>query len=158
MRYVFDVRVKSGAYLEKQKVRRVLAVPETATLEDLCGMILRSIDFDFDHLYMFTVRGQSYEGAPPEADRRGRCRIPLRELELPGGEKIGLLYDFGDEWNFELKLQEPCGGGDFEILRAEGELQQYPDEDEWDDVQWEADDWGDQEEEWEEDGEDWDED
>ena len=67
-------------YMPAEKVERTLEVPGSLTLERLCAEILTSIDFEFDHFYMFEILGRTYDGAPPYATSREHCRVKLDAL------------------------------------------------------------------------------
>ena len=91
------------------KIWRLIAMPSGATLGDLVDWILRSVEFDDDHLYQFTycdrtgaTRSVSHPAMEegPWADR-----IVIRSLPLKPGHSMKLLYDFGDNWPFTVKLE-----------------------------------------------------
>lgn len=139
MVYRLKVNVTSGALWKGQKVERVMEVPGTCTLKDLCLGILDAIDFDFDHLFEFTIRGRTYEGEPYEDGEtsNGRnARTRLSSLKLKKGEIFELWYDFGDDWMFSIEVEEARRetGSGIRVLSAVGNVEQYPDfDDEWDD-------------------------
>ena len=91
------------------KIWRVIAMPASATLEDLVGWVLRSVKFDRDHLYRFTYRdrlgrevnvNQPDAGEGPWTDQTTLGKLPLRL-----GDSMDLLYDFGDDWLFAIRLE-----------------------------------------------------
>ena len=130
---MFVFRVSLG------KVWRLIAMPANQTLDDLVGVILRSVKFDSDHLYKFSYRDRM--GArvsvhhpamdePPYTDE-----VKIGTLPLEPGQTMDLTYDFGDNWPFTVKLEriEPPDAKlkAPRILESHGEApQQYPD---WDD-------------------------
>ena len=91
------------------KVWRLIAMPAETTLDDLVGQILHAVDFDFDHLYEFTYRDRT--GAEVSAgDSRMDDGIPaslvkIGSLPLEPGQSMQLMYDFGDNWRFGIKLE-----------------------------------------------------
>jgi hypothetical protein len=97
------------------KVWRLIAMPAEATLDDLVGWILRSVDFDSDHLYEFTYRdrlGAESSAVHPAMDEGPWAdQIPIGTLPLEPGQTMRLVYDFGDNWHFTVKLErvEPPG-------------------------------------------------
>ena len=135
--YVFKVSL--GA-----KVWRRIAVPAKLTLEDLSGAILCTFDFDDDHLYRFSYRDRfgvtvhvnhPYMEEPPSVDEVAVGEIPLRP-----GASMEYLFDFGDMWRFEVKLEriDPADAGvkKPKLLEERGEAPpQYPildeDEEDW---------------------------
>ena len=67
------------------------------------------------------------EGDEPSAD------VTLDEVGLSKGQKFSLHYDFGDDWMFTitvLKISEVQKDFNSRIVKAKGNIQQYPDWDE----------------------------
>lgn len=65
--------------------------------------------------------------------------ITLDEVGLCKGQKFALHYDFGDDWMFTItvsKISEVQGDFKPRIIKAKGNIQQYPycDEDEFDEA------------------------
>jgi hypothetical protein len=91
------------------QVWRLIAMPADATLDDLVTWILRSVNFDSDHLYQFTYRdrlGAEVKAVHPYMDEGPWADlIRIGTLPLEPGEAINLLYDFGDSWRFTVKLE-----------------------------------------------------
>ena len=120
---------------------RRIALPAEATLDDLLSWILRSVQFDSDHLYQFTYRDRlgsrvaarhPYSDEGPWADQ-----MPIGRLPLEPGQSMDLLYDFGDSWRFTVTLERidpPAGKGKAlapRILERHGKAPpQYPNWDE----------------------------
>jgi hypothetical protein len=98
--YVF--RVSLGG------VRREIAMPDDATADELVQWILKSVQFDSDHLYQLTYRdhlgrtmklNHPYCSEPPSADE-----FHIGELRIDPGAQLKLHYDFGDNWYFDIRL------------------------------------------------------
>jgi len=90
-------------------MRRLLALSSDHTLDDLAHEILRSVNFDDDHLYEFIYRdrfGGTVRVMHP-ACREGLFadEVELGALELPPGQSMTFHYDFGDDWRFDVKLE-----------------------------------------------------
>jgi hypothetical protein len=90
-------------------VWRLLALSSDHTLEDLAQEILRSVNFDNDHLYEFIYRdrfGGTVRVMHP-ACREGLFtdEVELGGLELIPGQSMTFHYDFGDDWRFDVKLE-----------------------------------------------------
>jgi hypothetical protein len=105
-------------------VWRRIAMPAHDTLDDLVGMMLRSVNFDDDHLYAFTYRGSF--GSEFKANHPGASegpwadQIPIGKLPLEPGQSMELVYDFGDHWSFDVKLERiepPRGKGKAKAAR-----------------------------------------
>jgi hypothetical protein len=119
------------------KVWRLIAVPSDATLADLADGIVNSVDFDNDHLFEFTYRDRL--GAKRTIHHHAMDKGPwaddvtVGKLALEPGQTMTFLFDFGDCWNFDVKLErvEPDDGRkEIRILERHGKApSQYPD---WD--------------------------
>src|SRR5208282_2370721 len=90
-------------------VWRRIALRHDHTLESLLLGILRSIKFDSDHLYQFSYRdelGRSVEAAHEACDSDLYAGdVELGTLPLKPGQSMSLIYDFGDKWRFDVKLE-----------------------------------------------------
>ena len=120
---VFVFRVSLG------RTRRLIALSARRSLESLVAGILDAFGFDNDHLYSFTYTDRfgatvralhPYCEEPPSTDE-----VFLGDLPLEQGEAMEFLYDFGDSWRFEVKLDrvEPLRAGFAQpvVLEAHGE-------------------------------------
>jgi hypothetical protein len=92
------------------KTWRLIAVPADFTLDDLVAAILDAVDFDFDHLYEFTFRdrfGGKVSATHPQCDdgELPADEVEIGELPLQPGETMKFVYDFGDNWQFTVKLE-----------------------------------------------------
>ena len=64
------------------------------------------------------------------------AEITLDELGLIEKQKFSLHYDFGDDWMFVItvkKISEVAEKIEPRIIKSKGNIQQYPDWDEWGD-------------------------
>ena len=114
-------------------------MPGDATLDDLVAVILHSVKFDNDHLHKFTYRNRL--GAKVSVHHPAMETAPYTDevligsLPLEPGETMELIYDFGDNWHFNVKLDriEPSTAGRKapRILESHGKApKQYGDWDE----------------------------
>lgn len=91
-------------------VWRRIVIPADLSLEALVPAILKAFKFDDDHMYEFIFRDRSgldVRVGLSEAD----CAICTADvaigcLPLDPGQSMEFEYDFGDEWNFDIKLEE----------------------------------------------------
>ncbi len=116
---------REGVYVFKAshgKAWRRLALPHKATLHRLADEILGAFDFDHDHLYSFTFRGRGgrrVELLSPDCDE-GPCaaEVELAELPIDPGDDMAFLFDFGDCWRFNVRLEEVRPVGSIKKLPA----------------------------------------
>jgi hypothetical protein len=127
-----------GTYVFKISLGRVwrqIAISADATLDILADAILRSVDFDSDHLYEFSYRDRygatvravhsACDGEPFAED------VEIGSLPLEPGQSMKFLFDFGDCWNFGIKLesieQDKKGPSKPIVLKKNGASpEQYP--------------------------------
>ena len=142
-----DVQFRDGIHVFKVsigKIWRRIAIPGKMTLEDLCDAILDAFEFDKDHLYQFTYRtrfGNYIDVTAPQVNESpDTTEVRIGELPLQEGSVMTFLYDFGDNWQFDVKLETinlvDIKPNKPKIIEIHGEsFPQYPDwdEDEWDD-------------------------
>jgi Plasmid pRiA4b ORF-3-like protein len=121
------------------KVWRLIAMPAGSTLDTLVRWILDSVDFDYDHLYEFTYGdhlGTKVSATHPAMDEGPWAdQVRIGTLPLEPGQRMKLVYDFGDNWQFAIKLEriEPPSAKNKtpRILERHGKApEQYPNGDE----------------------------
>ncbi len=136
--YVFKVAMTDGRAVGA--VWRRLAVPGDAMLGHLAYSILRAFEFsDTEHLYEFRFVDQSgkgyvyyhpYSGEGPYASGKA-----VGDTGLPERGVMKFMFDYGDCWRFELRLERidppSPGNSGIELLEAHGKApEQYPQEEE----------------------------
>ena len=95
---------------EGRRVWRYIHIPESETLDALATAIIEAYDFDHDHLYQFYFTSNPWAQGQttfvhPAADGMKADKIKLSHLRLRPGQTFNLLYDFGDEWRFKVKME-----------------------------------------------------
>jgi Plasmid pRiA4b ORF-3-like protein len=105
---VFDAEL-----LNARGVRARLAVLERQPLTAVHDAIQQAFGWYDDHLYSFWLDGSFFgsdevELTTPDAPDEGvaTADVPLAELDLRVGQRIGYVFDFGDEWRVRLTLRE----------------------------------------------------
>jgi len=103
----------AGIYVFKIALGSVwarIAIPSDCVLEELSWAILNAFQFDSDHLYRFTYTNRfgatcdvnhSYMDEPPWTDE-----VTVSELALIPGAEMTFLFDFGDNWRFNVLLEQ----------------------------------------------------
>ncbi len=106
--------------IKKGKIYRVLEVPSSLSLYKFAELIVDAFNFDFDHLFGFynekvyskTTVGFElieddffYFGSSRDFKVYDVKKTTVEFLFTTIGKKVYFLFDFGDNWWFELKLQ-----------------------------------------------------
>src|SRR5262249_16904916 len=114
---------------------RRIALRHDHSLESLLLAILRSIKFDFDHLYTFYYRdelGRAVRASHEYCEQDlPAVEVELGSLPLKPGQSMRLTYDFGDDWKFDVKLERIDPPGSLKklpkVLESHGKApEQYP--------------------------------
>jgi len=136
---------RSGVYIFKVslgKIWRRIAISSKMTLADLSSLILESVNFDSDHLDMFTYKnqiGRTVEVSHPYADGSPSTNaVRIGDLPLAEGSSMTYVFDFGDWWEFNVQLEkiqaDDSRSNYGAIIESYGASPpQYPDWDEIDD-------------------------
>jgi hypothetical protein len=124
------------------RLYRDIEIPSAAMLYRLAEAIVMAFNFDFDHAFGFfsRLKGNIYRSPTSYelfTDTGGRSvkRTPVAEAFAATGAKMSFLFDYGDEWLFQVKVtgrarREP-GTKYPRVLKAVGEApEQYPDAEE----------------------------
>ena len=89
-------------------VWRRVQVADDCSLARLHRIIQAVMGWQDYHLHEFTVSGQAY--GDPEVDEEDRLvddrTVRLRNLALAIGNRIEYAYDFGDNWQHVLELED----------------------------------------------------
>lgn len=100
---VFIFKVSLG------KVWRRIAIPSNEALSNLSSVILKAFAFKDDHLHCFRYRDRfghavsvNHYGMeePPSSDD-----VSVGEIPIQPGEAMVYVFDFGDNWQFEVLLE-----------------------------------------------------
>jgi hypothetical protein len=106
IRQIFEFRL----FLEHvhPTVWRRILVPDDCTLARLHKVIQAVMNWQDYHLHEFMVKGQAY--GDPEVDEEARLvddrTVRLRNLDLAIGDRVEYAYDFGDNWQHVLELED----------------------------------------------------
>jgi Plasmid pRiA4b ORF-3-like protein len=137
----------SGCYYLKasldKKTYRTILIGGNDTFDDLHDAIQDAFDFDDDHLYAFFMDGKPWSRtgesywSPMNDDGLMADEVKIGSAGLFEGKKFLYLFDFGDEWQFNIQVlsiktdeKEPKK---IETIESVGENpSQYRDEDDED--------------------------
>lgn len=81
--------------------RRVL-VPVSASLHELHGILQVAMGWQSIHLYHFEIHAVRYGSFELHA---ANPDIPLSQLGLRRGSKFRYVYDMGDHWDHEMRVE-----------------------------------------------------
>ena len=103
---------QDGIYIFRVALGRVwrrIAIPAQDSLDTLSDIILRAFEFDHDHLYKFDYRnrfGSTTSVYHPYMDE-GPCttEVQIGEIPLHPGTSMVYVFDFGDNWQFDVQLE-----------------------------------------------------
>lgn len=88
---------------------RRIAIPADMTLEALAHAIIKAVEFDYDHLYTFTYRNRlgmvKHVNHPYMDEKPWTDEVRVGDLPLNTGQTVTFVYDFGDWWEFDVKLE-----------------------------------------------------
>lgn len=109
--YIFKVTLLGT----KGKISRTIEILEINTLNELSSIIVNAYEFDDDHLHAFFLSGDIWDDStgyydPLYQDQynpRDKIRdddVQLKHLDLEIGQSFAYLFDFGDEWVFDVNL------------------------------------------------------
>lgn len=109
-----EIRFMDGAYVFKVALARDLwrriEISADDTLLSLHSSIQEAYHFDDDHLYSFFMDGKRWSRekftSPFEDDGPHVDEPRIGELGLYIGQNILYLFDYGDEWEFRVELEE----------------------------------------------------
>lgn len=84
---------------------RRLLVPGELTLHQLHRVLQLVFGWQDYHLYLFEVGGQRFEKPDPEAEGESSRAAALASLGLEAGDRFLYRYDFGDDWEHEIRVE-----------------------------------------------------
>jgi hypothetical protein len=132
---VLRVSVGTGCY-------RHIQIGEKVTLYKLHGTILDAFDFYDDHLHAFFMNNRAWDdheeyvcpGCDLDCARGFSNKVKLSKFHLQKGDKFIYIFDFGDDWRFQIKvlrvIDEPTESP--VILKTVGYVNQYSDDEDVD--------------------------
>jgi len=134
-RHIFKVSLGRGLW-------RRIAIDAGEPLDVLAGAILDAYEFDHDHLYRFSYRNRFGVAEsvqhPYLEDGLWTSKVRVGDVPLAVGQSMTYLFDFGNQWEFEVTLEqtEPPGEGRDRpaLLDGRGDApEQYPS---WGEGEW----------------------
>jgi hypothetical protein len=86
-----------------------IAIPADRSLDDLASIILSAVKFDHDHLYRFSYKNRfgasTRVNHPYMDDGPWTSEVSVGDVALLVGQAMTFLFDFGDQWEFDVTLE-----------------------------------------------------
>lgn len=135
----------SGTYTFKVSLDRSnwckIKLSDHYTLIDLHNSIQEAFEFDNDHMYSFFMDGKAWSNnkftCPYDEEGPYVDEVKIGELNFYEKQDFLYIFDFGDDWRFNIKVfkideEEKVTMLKPEIIEKKGKVEQYPDfDDEW---------------------------
>ena len=106
--FQFKIQLK---YTENPQIWRRLLVPDDLTFDDFHIAIQIAFGWENDHLYQFSPKGW---GSTPmigeDGDGLDSYETLLSEIFTRSGKTFTYIYDFGDDWHHQIKLEKISEG------------------------------------------------
>jgi Plasmid pRiA4b ORF-3-like protein len=99
--------------VSKPPVWRRVTVPSGMTLDLMHEVIQSAMGWDDEHLHVFSTPGRDYGAPDPELGHADERQVMLGDVLAKGGDKLRYTYDFGDDWEHDVVLEDilPPGAG-----------------------------------------------
>jgi hypothetical protein len=93
---------------------RRLLIPDRLTLHQLHRVLQLVFGWQDYHLYAFELGDRRFEAPDPEAEGENAAATPVSALGLGAGAEFVYRYDYGDDWEHTILVEEvePDAGGD----------------------------------------------
>ena len=119
--YIFDIWIlgTGGVGDFKDNVLRKIQIVGTKSLYNFAKVIIQAFNFYFDHCFGFYNNFQRYPDstkayelfvdigeAPLTQITKGVKKTKIQQVFKNPGEKMLFLFDYGDEWRFQVELKE----------------------------------------------------
>jgi hypothetical protein len=102
---VYQLKITLRGASKPQVWRRVL-VPADSTLLDLHGVIQQAMGWDDYHMHVFSTGRQEYGSPDPELGHASDRKVRLSQVLTKPGDRLRYTYDFGDDWEHDIVLEE----------------------------------------------------
>ncbi|HEY8892588.1 MAG TPA: plasmid pRiA4b ORF-3 family protein [Clostridium sp.] len=137
------IKFKEGIYTFKVSLDKntwsKIQLSAHDTLDELHILIQNAFEFDDDHMYSFFMDGEPWSKnsfkCPFDNEGPSTDEVEIGELDLIEKQSFLYIFDFGDEWRFNIEVigvqNEDIKNFQGKIIEIKGESpQQYP-YDEW---------------------------
>lgn len=113
--YTFKVSLDRNTWVE-------IKMSSHHLLNDLHDYIQDAFDFDNDHMYSFFMDGRAWSHnkftCPMDYESPYADKVKIGEIGLYKKQRILYLFDFGDEWRFDVEVFD-IEGSNIKLLRPQ---------------------------------------
>ena len=102
---LFQLKITLHGVSKPPVWRRVL-VPAAIALDELHEVILRVMGWHGGHLHVFSDGMTEYGVPDRELGHADEAGVELADLVSAPGERVSYTYDFGDDWEHDIKLEK----------------------------------------------------
>jgi hypothetical protein len=102
---LFQLKITLRGVSKPPVWRRVL-VPAAIALDELHEVILRAMGWHGGHLHVFSDGMTEYGVPDRELGHADEAAAELADLVSAPGERVSYTYDFGDDWEHDIKLEK----------------------------------------------------
>ena len=110
-KYIFNISLEGF----NKEIKRKISVNSNISINSFCEKVILSMNGDLSHPFTIKIGKEFLEDYYGEFE--------LFYLGLTEKEKLKIIYDFGDNWQFDLSLSKIVNGSDeieFEVLSGKG--------------------------------------
>jgi hypothetical protein len=104
---------REGTHIFKVSLGQIwhrIAIPAAQTLDALAHTILSAVEFDHDHLYQFSYENRfgalERVNHPYMDEGPWTSEVLVGDVPLRVGQTMVYLFDFGDQWEFDVTLEQ----------------------------------------------------
>lgn len=100
--YILSVKMKGLS----RYIQREIEIPGIMSLDDLCMVVLASMNCYGSHMYDITYGGETFDCLLQEDAENYTAAYTLEDLELSKGDKLVLSYDYGEDYEFDILVKD----------------------------------------------------
>ncbi|MCW4466327.1 plasmid pRiA4b ORF-3 family protein [Glutamicibacter sp. MNS18] len=123
------LQLKLGLKYAKPPIWRRVLVSGAATLDDLHQVIQAAFDWDNSHLHAYQLTEAQSATLPLRDGDIDEQAVGIGQLLSSEKDKIGYVYDFGDNWELEIILEKVLQNESGTVPRCTGGRRTAPAED-----------------------------
>ena len=110
-KYIFNVSLEGF----NKEIKRKIAVNSNIIIDDFCRNVILSMNGDLFHVYKMNINKEYLDEFFED--------LELSYLDLKEKQRLKIIYDWGDGWQFNVtlrKIENGYGPKEFEVLSGKG--------------------------------------